>query len=63
MRDAILTLASCGACFWLGFQIGQGWSEQRRKADIDELERRFKIVDYCKVVKTPRAERVPAPPL
>lgn len=62
MSDVILTLASWGACFWLGFEIGQGRSEQRRQADIDELERRFKIVDYCKVVDTPRTDRIHVPP-
>jgi len=51
--DVIFTLAACAACFWLGFQIGASRSELRRKADVIELERRFKIVDL-KVVETPR---------
>jgi hypothetical protein len=55
MSDVILTLASCVACFWLGFEIGTGRSELRRKADVDALERRYKIVD-CKVVETPGAQ-------
>jgi len=50
MSVVILTLASCAACFWLGFQVGNGLSAVRRKADIDALERRFKIVD-CKAVE------------
>ncbi len=53
MGDVIFTLAACAACLWLGFQIGAGRSELRRKADVVELERRFKIVDL-KVVETPR---------
>ena len=59
MSDVILTLASCAACFWLGFEIGTGRTELRRKADVDELERRFKIID-CKVVD-PLADRAKAP--
>jgi hypothetical protein len=54
MSDVILTLASCAACFWLGLEVGTARSELRRKADVDELERRYKIVD-CKVVETPGA--------
>lgn len=50
MSVVFLTLASCAACFWLGFQVGNGLSDLRRKADVDALERRFKIVD-CKVVE------------
>ncbi len=49
MGDVIFTLAACAACLWLGFQIGASRSDLRRKADVTELERRFKIVD-CKVV-------------
>lgn len=49
MDDAVLTLASCAACFWLGFQIGHIRSELRHKGDVGELERRYKIVD-CKVI-------------
>ena len=59
MSEVILTLASCAACFWLGFEIGTGRMELRRKADVDELERRLKIID-CKVVD-PLADRVKAP--
>jgi hypothetical protein len=44
MSALILTLASLVACFWLGFQIGNVRSELRRKADVDELERRYKII-------------------
>jgi hypothetical protein len=55
----ILTLAGWAACFWLGFQIGASRSELRRKADVDELERRYKIVD-CKVVGGAGAQRVDA---
>jgi hypothetical protein len=55
MSDVLLTLASCAACFWLGFEIGTGRAELRRKADVDALERRYKIVD-CKVVETPGAQ-------
>lgn len=39
------TLASCAGCFWLGFQIGRGTSELRRKREVEDLERRFKIVN------------------
>jgi hypothetical protein len=53
MGDVIVTLSACAACFWLGFQIGASRSELRRKADVIELERRFKIVDL-KVVEAPR---------
>lgn len=53
MGDVIFTLAACGACLWLGFQIGASRSELRRKADVVELERRFKIVNL-KVVEPPR---------
>ena len=56
MSEVIVTLASCAACFWLGFEIGTGRSELRRKADVDELERRFKIID-CKVVNPLGADR------
>jgi len=40
----LLTLASWVGCFWLGFEIGKGRSEQQRKIDVDDLERRFRIV-------------------
>ncbi len=53
MGDVIFTLAACVACVWLGFQIGASRSELRRKADVIELERRFRIVD-CQAVETPR---------
>jgi len=53
MGDVIFTLAACAACFWLGFQIGASRSELRRKADVVELERRFKIVEL-KIVDSPR---------
>lgn len=49
MGDLIFMLAACAACLWLGFEIGASRSELRRKADVIELERRFKVVD-CKVV-------------
>jgi hypothetical protein len=52
MSEVVLTLASLAASFWLGFQIGNVRSELRRKADVDELERRYKIIT-CKVVETP----------
>ena len=61
VRDVILTLVSWIGCFWLGLQIGRGLSDQRRKADVDELERRFKIVD-CKVVEASGSEGVGAHP-
>jgi hypothetical protein len=61
MSDAIVTLTSWAGCLWLGFQIGNGLSEHRRKADINELERRFKIVD-CKVVGTESSESAHARP-
>jgi hypothetical protein len=61
VSDVILTLASWAGCLWLGFQIGTVRSEQRHRADVGELERRFKIVD-CKVVETPGAETVEARP-
>ncbi|GEM_PF-4472849 len=38
-------LASWLGCFWLGLQIGNGRSDQRRKREIAELERRFKVLD------------------
>jgi hypothetical protein len=38
-------LASWLGCFWLGLQIGSGRSDQRRKREVAELERRFKILD------------------
>lgn len=38
-------LASWLGCFWLGLQIGTGRSDQRRKHEVAELERRFKILD------------------
>jgi hypothetical protein len=38
-------LASWLGCFWLGLQIGGGRSDQRRKREVAELERRFKILD------------------
>ncbi len=41
----MLTFASLVACFWLGFQIGNVRSELQRKADVDELERRYKIIN------------------
>lgn len=55
MGDVIFTLAACAACLWLGFQIGASRSELRRRADVVELERRFKIVD-CKIVEFPRSD-------
>lgn len=41
----VLTLASWAACFWLGFQTGRGQSEQTRKLELADLERRFRILD------------------
>jgi hypothetical protein len=61
VSNLILVLASWVACFWLGFQFGAGRSELRRKADVDELERRYKIVD-CKVIDGPSAEGAEAHP-
>jgi hypothetical protein len=61
VSNLILTLASWTACFWLGFQFGTVRSELRRKADVDELERRYKIVD-CKVVDGSDADGVEAHP-
>lgn len=55
MDGLILTFASWAACFWLGFQTGASRSELRRKADVDALERRYKIVD-CKVVESVTTE-------
>jgi hypothetical protein len=55
----ILTIASWAACFWLGFQTAASRSELRRKADVDALERRYKIVD-CKVVESISAESAEA---
>jgi hypothetical protein len=71
MSYAMLTLASLAASFWLGFQIGDVRSELRRKADVDELERRYKIINgrvvethykivKGKVVETPGLKRVSA---
>ena len=59
VSNVILTMASWGACFWLGFQVGTGRSALRYKADVVELERRFKVVD-CKVVDPPSSESVEA---
>jgi hypothetical protein len=41
----IFLLASWLGCFWLGLQVGSGRSDQRRKRDVAELERRFKVLD------------------
>ena len=41
----VLTFASWAGCFWLGFQIGMALSELRRKLEVEDLERRFKIVN------------------
>jgi len=38
-------LASWLGCFWLGLQVGNGRANQRRKREIAELERRFKVMD------------------
>jgi hypothetical protein len=38
-------LASWVGCFWLGLQIGNGRSDQRRRRELADLERRFKILD------------------
>jgi hypothetical protein len=59
MDSVILMIASWAACLWLGFQIGASRSELQHKADVNELERRYKIVD-CKIVKNPGPERVDA---
>jgi hypothetical protein len=53
----VVIFASWVGCFWLGFQIGKGRSEQRRKAEVDDLERRFRIVD-CEAVNMPRGESI-----
>jgi hypothetical protein len=50
-----LTLASWFGCFWLGFQTGKGRSDQTHKLAVEDLERRFKIVD-SKVVESPDPE-------
>jgi hypothetical protein len=67
MSDLMLTLVSLAACFWLGFQIGSLRSELQRKADIDELERRYKIINdtvetryrviHGKIVAAPGSKR------
>jgi hypothetical protein len=41
----MLLLASWLGCFWLGLQIGSGRSDQRRRRELADLERRFKILD------------------
>jgi len=41
----VLMLASWVGYFWLGFQIGKGQSEYRRKREVEDLERRFRIVN------------------
>jgi len=41
----VLTLLSWACCLWLGFQIGKGRSDVRRKLEVADLERRFKIVN------------------
>ena len=41
----MLLLASWLGCFWLGLQVGSGRSDQRRKREVAELERRFKVLD------------------
>ena len=38
-------LASWFGCFWLGPQIGNGRSDQRRRRELADLERRLKILD------------------
>lgn len=55
MGDVVFMLAACAACLWLGFQIGASRSELRRKADVVELERRFKVVD-CQPVTPARSD-------
>jgi hypothetical protein len=44
MESLVVTflLASWLGCFWLGVQIGSGRSDQRRRRELAELERRFK---------------------
>jgi hypothetical protein len=69
MSDLMLTLASLAACFWLGFQIGSVRAELQRRADIDELERRYKIINgtlathykvvHGKIVEAPGLKRAP----
>jgi hypothetical protein len=51
----LLTLASWIGCFWLGFQFGKGRSEQRRKHDVEDLERRFRIVE-AEATNAPKTE-------
>jgi hypothetical protein len=41
----ILLIASWVGYFWLGLQIGKGQSEYRRKHELEDLERRFRVVD------------------
>jgi hypothetical protein len=55
MGEVVFMLAACAACLWLGFQVGASRSELRRKADVVELERRFKVVD-CKIVESPHGD-------
>ena len=41
----ILLIASWVGYFWLGLQIGKGQSEYRRKQEVEDLERRFRVVN------------------
>lgn len=47
MESLVITflLASWFGCFWLGLQVGRGRSDQRRRREIADLERRFKVLD------------------
>ncbi len=50
----VLILATWVGNFWLGFQIGKGQSEYWRKRELEDLERRFRIVNTY-VVEAPEA--------
>ena len=50
----VLVLATWVGNFWLGFQIGKGQSEYWRKRELEDLERRFRIVNSY-VVEAPEA--------
>jgi hypothetical protein len=41
----LLLIASWVGYFWLGLQIGKGQSEYRRKREVEDLERRFRVVN------------------
>jgi len=53
--DFALTLASLAACFWLGYQLGTGQAKKRRRREVEDFERRFKIVNG-EAVEVPNAQ-------